>query len=62
MKLTDKKLGIITLARALAIEAVAVGSMESLNGIVKAVNEAEINVLLIFISEEHFKQIIENEE
>lgn len=62
MILTDAELGTITLARAMATQAVEVGSMKSLNGIVQSVHEAEINVLLIFMSEEQFNQAIENEQ
>lgn len=61
MKLTDAELSTITLARAMATQAVEVGSMKSLNGIVNAVHESGINVLLIFMSEEQFNQAIENE-
>jgi len=56
--LTEAELGTITLARTMAQQAVEVGSMKSLNGIVKAVHEAEINVLLIFMSEEEFNRVI----
>jgi len=56
--LTDAELGTITLARTTAQQAVEVGSMKSLNGIVKAVHEAEINVLLIFMSEGEFNKAI----
>lgn len=52
--LTDEELGTITLARTMAQQAVEVGSMKSLNGIVKAVHKAKINVLLIFMSEDEF--------
>lgn len=56
--LTEAEIGTITLARTMAQQAVEVGSMKSLNGIVKAVHEAEINVLLIFMSEEEFNKAI----
>lgn len=62
MKLTDRELGIIKVARALAIEAVEVGSMKSLNGTILATIEAGLDVRLVTMSEEDFNKEIENEQ